>query len=157
MAEGDYLNPLWQKRRLQVMGRDGFACVCCDDKTTTLHVHHILYCGKPWNTPLRYMQTLCENCHKALGKHPKGGLGWVRMDYTERKRTVKVVAPVYVHCPECGSTDLQTDEENNSCASCGRDMDVENEPRHSLGNRVASVDNLDFGYKRSRPEFIEHG
>jgi hypothetical protein len=58
-------DPRWQKKRLQVLERDGWACQTCQDTTTTLHVHHMCYSkGKdPWEYPMSALQTLCEECH----------------------------------------------------------------------------------------------
>ena len=58
-------DPRWQKVRLKVFERDGWACTSCGDTATTLHVHHKLYeSGKdPWEYPLDNLMTLCEPCH----------------------------------------------------------------------------------------------
>jgi hypothetical protein len=37
------LHPKWQKRRLEILNRAGFACEDCEDDQTTLHVHHKIY------------------------------------------------------------------------------------------------------------------
>jgi len=58
-------DPRWQKKRLEVLSRDGWCCQNCGDKTTTLHVHHKSYGRKdPWDYPLITLITLCENCHE---------------------------------------------------------------------------------------------
>ncbi len=61
-------NPRWQKRRLQIMERDDFACRHCDSKDTTLNVHHAYYeKGKdPWDYEDEMLFTLCEACHERL-------------------------------------------------------------------------------------------
>jgi hypothetical protein len=58
-------HPNWQRKRLEVMGRDGFKCIKCGAATDTLHVHHRYYTkGRaPWDYPDDCFQTLCENCH----------------------------------------------------------------------------------------------
>jgi 5-methylcytosine-specific restriction endonuclease McrA len=58
-------DPRWQKKRLQIMERDGFACVDCRSKKTTLNVHHCYYYprGEPWETPDDCLVTVCEDCH----------------------------------------------------------------------------------------------
>lgn len=89
-----YKDPRWQKLRLEVMDRDGWACVACMDSSTTLHVHHMDYHGEPWETPIGQLQTLCEDCHKVLGKHPKGGIYWSRSNDREPFIVVR-------HCPSC--------------------------------------------------------
>lgn len=59
-------DPRWQKKRLEVMERDGFECKRCRDKSSTLTVHHLCYLKKtePWDYDKCFMVTLCENCHK---------------------------------------------------------------------------------------------
>lgn len=72
----NYKDPRWQKRRLEIMERDGFQCVACGSKTNELHVHHKRYKGQPWQAKDDDMQTLCIKCHTALGPHPKAGIGY---------------------------------------------------------------------------------
>ena len=61
-----YLDPRWQKKRLEVLQRDDFTCQHCASPRNTLHVHHRYY--KPnkdvWDYPLESLTTLCEECHK---------------------------------------------------------------------------------------------
>lgn len=59
-------DPRWQRRRLEIMSRDGFACRRCGDATRTLHVHHLRYSGEPWEAPDAALETLCEDCHKVV-------------------------------------------------------------------------------------------
>ncbi len=58
-------DPRWQKKRLYVMERDGFACRNCKDGKSTLNVHHCYYekGRKPWDYPDVSLLTLCEDCH----------------------------------------------------------------------------------------------
>jgi len=60
------LDPRWQKKRLEVLNRDKFECVLCEDGTATLHVHHEYYISgrQPWDYPLSAYKTLCSSCHK---------------------------------------------------------------------------------------------
>ena len=58
-------DPRWQRKRLEILERDNWACFWCGDTETTLHVHHELYDGNnPWDTPDYCLTTLCEDCHK---------------------------------------------------------------------------------------------
>lgn len=59
-------NPKWQKKRLEIMERDGWSCQICDNKSKTLNVHHLFYeYGKdPWDYNNHQLVTLCEECHK---------------------------------------------------------------------------------------------
>jgi len=59
-------DPKWQRRRLEIMQRDEFACTKCDDTTSTLNVHHKYYRfgAEPWEYPDEALVTLCETCHQ---------------------------------------------------------------------------------------------
>lgn len=59
-------DPRWQKKRLEVMERDGFTCFRCRENEKPLHVHHLMYeKGKsPWDYEGYALITLCEDCHK---------------------------------------------------------------------------------------------
>lgn len=58
-------NPRWQKKRLEILDRDGFTCIGCNSDKKTLHVHHKVYKYNkdPWDYPNSCYQTLCEDCH----------------------------------------------------------------------------------------------
>ena len=59
-------SPKWQKRRLEIMGRDNFTCLICGSTDKQLHVHHIKY--EPglniWEYSDNHLITLCEDCHR---------------------------------------------------------------------------------------------
>ena len=57
-------DPRWQKKRLQVMNRDHWACVHCKKSENTLTVHHCRYSGEPWEVEDQFLMTLCMDCHK---------------------------------------------------------------------------------------------
>ncbi len=61
-------DPRWQKKRLEIFQRDGFACVECGDKQSTLNVHHVKYAKRaaPWDAPDGWLKTLCESCHERV-------------------------------------------------------------------------------------------
>jgi len=77
-------DPRWQKRRLEIMERDGFQCRCCRSKEKTLNVHHAFYeKGRdPWDYPEHLLRTFCQDCHERwhviqnliLGICAQGGL-----------------------------------------------------------------------------------
>lgn len=59
-------HPKWQKKRLEILQRDGFKCVKCGDADSALHVHHKVYeygCY-PWDYDNRLLVTLCYSCHE---------------------------------------------------------------------------------------------
>jgi hypothetical protein len=59
-------SPKWQRKRLEVLNRDDWKCVYCDNSSDTLHVHHKSYeHGRdPWEYEMDNFLTLCESCHK---------------------------------------------------------------------------------------------
>jgi hypothetical protein len=59
-------NPKWQKKRLEIMSRDDFACSICGDDKSTLNVHHLFYKKgkKPWEYQDKALITLCDSCHE---------------------------------------------------------------------------------------------
>ena len=62
------MDPRWQKKRLEVMERDGFTCQHCGRTDRTLTVHHVLYTkGRdPWEYVDSNFITLCVKCHSDL-------------------------------------------------------------------------------------------
>lgn len=58
-------HPRWQKKRLGVLSRSGFACENCGSKDKTLHVHHGYYEHgmKPWEYPEETLFCFCKDCH----------------------------------------------------------------------------------------------
>jgi hypothetical protein len=63
---GDRLkDPRWQRKRLEILSRDEWACQQCYEKEGQLHVHHLIYSnGDPWDIEDKYLTTLCEDCHE---------------------------------------------------------------------------------------------
>lgn len=61
-----FKDPRWQKKRLEILERDGWACKSCGNDKSTLHVHHKWYIGgnDPWDYPDNCLATLCEECHE---------------------------------------------------------------------------------------------
>lgn len=59
-------DPRWQKRRLEVLERDEWACTHCGDDESELHVHHLRYAAgkKPWDYGPEDLRTLCRGCHE---------------------------------------------------------------------------------------------
>lgn len=61
-------DPRWQKRRLEVLERGGFTCLCCGATDKKLEVHHAYYISgrEPWNYPDAALVCVCSDCHKEL-------------------------------------------------------------------------------------------
>lgn len=59
-------DPRWQKKRLEVLERAGWACEWCASSTKTLHVHHGYYRkgAAPWDYSQEYLHALCHECHE---------------------------------------------------------------------------------------------
>ena len=58
-------DPRWQRKRLEILQRDGWRCLSCQSETKTLQVHHVVYQRRePWDYPDHCYQTFCEDCHK---------------------------------------------------------------------------------------------
>jgi hypothetical protein len=65
------LDPRWQKKRLFIFNRDNFTCQLCQDKDSTLHIHHKKYYGEPWDVGNSDLITLCSYCHLLVEKLPE--------------------------------------------------------------------------------------
>lgn len=61
-------HPLWQKKRLEIMQRDGFKCLFCGDSESQLNVHHCFYLSgrNPWDYSNESLFTLCRPCHSLI-------------------------------------------------------------------------------------------
>ena len=69
MTYAEQLNsPKWQKKRLEILSRDNFACTNCGDNEKQLHVHHGSYLSgtKAWEYDNDMLHTLCCDCHEHL-------------------------------------------------------------------------------------------
>ena len=70
MAKSNYYEllrrPEWQRKRLEIMQRDDFACKTCGSRDNTLNVHHGYYAkdAMPWDYQNDTLHTLCESCHE---------------------------------------------------------------------------------------------
>lgn len=60
-------DPRWQKKRLEILERDGWKCRYCGDTESTLHIHHLWYedAHQPWQAHSWSLLTLCESCHES--------------------------------------------------------------------------------------------
>ncbi len=61
-------NPKWQRKRLEILERDDFKCVYCNDQETELQIHHLKYTEQPWKSPNKDLITLCKHCHHVVSK-----------------------------------------------------------------------------------------
>lgn len=74
-------DPRWQKKRLEVMKRDGFRCQHCLSEDKPLQVHHLVYDKdkKPWEYENNQLITLCEDCHQNETKYS----GYIYSDFQD--------------------------------------------------------------------------
>jgi len=122
-----YQHPKWQKKRLEILERDNWTCLACGDSESPLHVHHFKYTGKPWEAPNEHLHTYCGNCHKLLGRHPKGGIRWV-----SETGGCDDINFEWSHCPLCGCKKLKSKGSFDKCTNieCGhRIMPVDFPPQ----------------------------
>lgn len=60
-------HPKWQRKRLEIMQRDGFKCKLCGDDETSLNIHHVEYSdGEPWEIDNEKLITICDECHLCI-------------------------------------------------------------------------------------------
>ena len=73
-------SPKWQKKRLEILSRDGWRCLFCGTETENLQVHHIIYKRRdPWDYPDYLYQTLCDDCHDERQKLTDKAVDTVRI------------------------------------------------------------------------------
>jgi 5-methylcytosine-specific restriction endonuclease McrA len=64
-------DPRWQRKRLEIMNRDSFHCLCCNHSVSKpLNVHHLYYEKgfDPWEYDDDSLVTLCDDCHEIIHK-----------------------------------------------------------------------------------------
>jgi hypothetical protein len=66
-------SPRWQRKRLEILERDSFACQNCQARDKTLHVHHKFYRkgADVWDYEDDAYMTLCEDCHSKITEQDK--------------------------------------------------------------------------------------
>lgn len=59
-------DPRWQKKRLEVLDKAGWACDICYEDEMELQVHHKRYRwnAKPWEYDSNELRCLCKKCHE---------------------------------------------------------------------------------------------
>jgi hypothetical protein len=59
-------DPRWQRKRLEILERDGWQCNRCGETATALNVHHRYYLKNrdPWDYEDDSLVSLCDPCHK---------------------------------------------------------------------------------------------
>lgn len=101
-------HPNWQKRRLEIMHRDGFVCRLCKDGETTLNVHHQFYLkrAKPWEYDDTQLITLCAPCHeKTTGLLERLKRGLSRLNPRSLERPIGYVETLELRFDFASATD----------------------------------------------------
>lgn len=88
-------DPRWQKKRLEILQRDGFTCTLCGDKQTTLHIHHSKYFGDPWDIKDEFLTTHCQHCHSIIEFYKKSNIQVVGIKkYYDTEDNVSLIVAV---------------------------------------------------------------
>jgi len=103
-------DPRWQKKRLEIMQRDGFACQECHADDVHLNVHHSYYVSGrwPWNYPDWGLRTLCEACHENHhGFHCSQWMEWERIgsvfhSHSQQPSTLNTIGRIITHAESQG-------------------------------------------------------
>jgi len=103
-------DPLWQRKRLEILNRADWQCGNCGNKNETLHVHHDYYeKGKlPWEYPDEAYAVLCWRCHGEIEEKKlrllRDGVPFVGIDrvlgYVDAVACIMLGAPVHPHTYE---------------------------------------------------------
>lgn len=75
-----YLDPRWQRKRLEILQRADFSCENCHATQKTLHVHHVYYTNDaegPWDYPEHALVALCDDCHTAEHSEQQATRVWL--------------------------------------------------------------------------------
>lgn len=100
-------DPRWQKKRLEILNRAGFACEDCGSTTKTLEVHHLHYIKgcEPWDYDWPHLSCYCSDCHEERQKIEKAGkmMFDLLMKFTplrELKSLVREIEKELYRCPD---------------------------------------------------------
>lgn len=140
-------HPNWQRRRLQIMERDGFKCANCGDSESQLHVHHKQYRkgAMAWEYSDFELMTLCANCHEYASD--------------VRARTMSILAELNIDGPAHESACADIIAGYAYIAIGG--VDVTNEEFRGIGRQYilgmicAAIDELLFSQARDRGNTTE--
>lgn len=140
-------DPRWQRKRLEIMQRDNFACQHCGNSKGTLTVHHKFYKENynPWDYEEDCYITLCERCHAIEHKIPIIGevYSFSHSDYINYEICFKADSNmVYLFGIDngsymCGYLDVFSLESFKN--KCEIENDFFNEENYYLSNQIISL------------------
>lgn len=102
-------DPRWQKKRLDILNRDNWSCIYCGDNGSTLHVHHKVYSGEPWEAANDNLETCCKYCHATIEYHKSLAPG---MNILRIKRYINSKKDIFRMCY------IVEDEERDMLLAC---------------------------------------
>jgi hypothetical protein len=137
-----YEHPLWQKKRAEILARDGYKCVCCGGTETQLHIHHLYYVSarKPWEYPLWSLSARCKDCHKAAHEDGDGELGeweWAIEWITNGSPSEKRIWSLGIEIATCSSDGLTDDQIFGGIERFLKQMRETMTPNRSREGRIA--------------------
>lgn len=85
-------DPRWQRKRLEIMERNNFACASCGADENTLNVHHKIYRKntEPWDYEDDNFIVYCESCHTSL--HEEKNFLMKNIDTVEKMRRLATLS-----------------------------------------------------------------
>ena len=92
----------WKSKRENVLKRDNYTCVCCEDKAT--QVHHINY-NHVYQEKEKELISVCKNCHEGIHGNKVVYFGEFRADFGKLGL-----------CQNCG--EYHQNGNHNLCNSC---------------------------------------
>ena len=83
-------HPKWQKKRLEILERDGFKCRVCKSEERQLHVHHLYYVPKmlTWEYDNEGLVTVCDEHHEQLTRDLPKLSGIIAFDILMKKYNI---------------------------------------------------------------------
>lgn len=98
-----YKDPRWQRKRLEIMQREDFACERCGSKEETLNVHHAFYRKgkKPWEYESSILHCLCESCHNEAHAEKERAMYVLSMMDADDAKVSIAYMEAWVACRRC--------------------------------------------------------
>jgi 5-methylcytosine-specific restriction endonuclease McrA len=87
-------DPRWQRKRLQILERDGFRCLLCNYDKEQLQIHHKRYFRgqEPWEYDDQYLESLCATCHFIKTYYKREPFLIIKTDWNTTKYTRTILA-----------------------------------------------------------------
>lgn len=63
MSKKTFTNAKWQKKQFEILSRDNFKCVLCNDSESELVVNNLVFSPDLINVDNENFETLCKTCY----------------------------------------------------------------------------------------------